>query len=132
MKKLLNVSNHVLGLNQLEESKEKGFVVVELPEELKKAWSQLKPDNYPQVCNDIIQYAEDNQCEAMHLAGFPAAVTLICVDCHPDYPLFYAYSERESIEVSKEDGSVEKKNIFKHKGFFEYIRSKEQLKQFTK
>ena len=130
MKKLLNCSNHVLGLNQLAELQEKGYIVVELPEELKKAWSQLKPDNYPQVCNDIIQYAEDNQCEAMHLAGFPAAVSLICLDTNKDYPLFYAYSERESIEIEKEDGSIEKKNIFKHKGFFRYVTDKSHIEAF--
>ena len=132
MKKLLNVSNHTLGLNQLKELEEKGYVVMELSEDLKKQWSQLNPTNYPKVCNDIIQFAEDNQCEAMHLAGFPAAVTLICVDCHPDYPLFYAYSERESIEVEKEDGTVEKKNIFKHKGFYRYVTCKEHLEAFKK
>ena len=132
MKKMLNVSNHTLGLNQLKELEEKGYVVMELSEDLKKQWSQLTPTNYPEVCNAVIQFAEDNQCEAMHLAGFPAAVTLICVDCHPDYPLYYAYSERESIEVEKEDGTVEKKNVFKHKGFYRYVTCKEHLEAFKK
>ena len=77
MKKLLNVSNHTLGLNQLKELEEKGYVVVEMPEDLKKQWAQLNPTNYPEVCNSVIQFAEDNQCEAMHLAGFPAAVSFI-------------------------------------------------------
>ena len=129
MKKLLNVSNHVLGLNQLQELETMGYVVVELSDELKKQWGQLKPDNYPQICNSVIQYAEDNNCEALHVAGFAPAVNLICLDC-PDTSIFYAYSEREVVEVPKEDGTVEKKAIFKHKGFFRYITKKEHLEAF--
>ena len=130
MKKLLNVSNHILGMNQLKELEERGYVVIEMPEDLKFKWAQLAPTNYPEVCNEVIQFAEDNQCEAMHLAGFPPAVSLICLDINKDYPLFYAYSERESIEVTKEDGTVEKKNVFRHKGFFRYVTDKSHLEAF--
>nr|DAT37257.1 MAG TPA: hypothetical protein [Caudoviricetes sp.] len=131
MKNLLNVSNHVMGLNQIKELEEKGYVLVELSSELKSKWGQLTPDNYVQVCNDVIQFAEENNCSALHLAGFPAAVNLICLDLNDDIPVFYAYSERKTVEVEVE-GQVVKKSIFEHKGFFPYIRNKEQLKQFTK
>lgn len=30
----------------------------------------------------------------------------------------YAFSQRESVEITKEDGSVEKRAVFRHKGFF--------------
>lgn len=132
MKNLLNCSNHTMGMNQIEELATKGYVLVELSPELKSKWGQLTPDNYVQVCNDVIQFAEENNCSAFHLAGFPAAVNLICLDLNDDIPVFYAYSERQTVEVPKEDGTIEKKATFKHKGFYQYIRNKEQLKQFTK
>lgn len=122
MKKLLNVSNHVLGLNQLQELQDKGFDVVELPDNLKSIWGQLTPDNYLSTCNDIVTFAEENGIEGFHIAGFPAAVTALCIDIYPTTPIFYAYSERVSIEEPQPDGSVIKKNIFKHKGFYPYVR----------
>lgn len=122
MKKLLNVSNHVLGLNQLAELETMGYVVVELPDTLKSVWGQLTPDNYLRVCNDVVTFAEENGIEGFHIAGFPAAVTALCIDLKPTVPIFYAYSERVSIEEPQPDGSVVKKNIFKHKGFYPYVR----------
>ena len=119
MKKLLNVSNHVMGLEQIKELEEKGYVIVELPEDLKARWAQMDPETYGRTCNDVIEWAEENGINAMHLAGFPAAVVLMCADIDR-IPLYYAYSERVSVESVKEDGSVEKRNIFKHKGFYRY------------
>jgi len=119
MKKLLNVSNHILGMNQIKELEEKGYYIVELPEDLKTRWAQMDPDSYARTCNDIVEYAELNGVEAMHVAGFPAAVVLICMDIDR-IPLYYAYSERVSVEETLEDGSVVKKNVFKHKGFYRY------------
>ena len=132
MKKLeniLNCSNHVLGLNQIQELAEKGYQVVELSEELKRAWSQMTPENYLYVCNDVIDYMEQNFCTAIHVAGFPPAVNVICLDLNGWIPCYYAYSERVVTEIQNPDGSVTKKADFKHKGFFEYIRSKDQLRE---
>ena len=131
MKKLLNCSNHVLGLNQLKELEEKGFVVIELNDELKSKWGQLTPSNYVQVCNSIVDYMEENGCTGIHLAGFPPAVTLLCADLNDDIDVLYAYSERDTVEVEI-DNQVVKKSIFTHKGFFPYIRNKAQLKEYVK
>lgn len=119
MKRLLNCSNHVMGLEQIRELENKGYVIVELPEDLKKRWAQMDPETYGRTCNDIIEWAEENDINAMHLAGFPAAVVLVCADIDR-IPLYYAYSERVSIEETLEDGSVVKKNVFRHKGFYQY------------
>lgn len=119
MLKMLNVSNHTMGLEQLEEIHAKGYDLVELPDDLKARWAQMDPETYGRVCNDVVEWAEENGINAMHLAGFPAAVVLMCADIDR-IPLYYAYSERVSIENAKEDGSVEKRNIFKHKGFYRY------------
>lgn len=108
-----------MGLKQLEEIHAKGYDLVELPDDLKARWAQMDPETYARTCNDVVEYAELNGINAMHLAGFPPAVVLICMDIDR-IPLYYAYSERVSIENVKEDGSVEKRNIFKHKGFYRY------------
>ena len=131
MKKMLNCSNHVLGLNQLKELEEKGYIVVELSDELKSKWGQLNPENYMSVCNEIVSFMEENDCSGIHLAGFPAAVTLLCLDLNADVEVVYAYSERNTVEVEI-DGQVVKKSVFTHKGFFPYIRNKEQLKNYIK
>lgn len=131
MKKMLNCSNHVLGLNQLKELEEKGYIVVELSDELKSKWGQLNPENYMSVCNDIVSFMEENDCSGIHLAGFPAAVTLLCIDLNADVEVVYAYSERNTVEVEI-DNQVVKKSIFTHKGFYPYVRNKEQLKQYIK
>ena len=131
MKNLLNCSNHVLGLNQIKELENRGYVIVELSDELKSKWGQLTPDNYVQVCNDVVEYMEENNCTGVHLAGFPAAVTLLCADLNSNVEVLYAYSERKTVEIEI-DNQIVKKSIFEHKGFFKYIRTKEQLKQFIK
>ena len=59
MKKLLNVSNHVMGLEQIAELQEKGYVIVELPEDLKARWAQMDPETYGRTCNDVIEWAEE-------------------------------------------------------------------------
>ena len=129
MKKLLNISNHVMGLEQLKELQERGYDLVELPEDLKKAWGQLEPSNYPIICNQIVDWAENNQIDAFHLAGFAPAVNLICLDMKPEFPIYYAYSKRDSVEVEIE-GQIVKKAIFKHIGFFRYVTDKSQLQNW--
>ena len=131
MKNLLNCSNHVLGLNQIAELQNKGYVIIELSDDLKKKWSQLTPDNYVQVCNEVVEFMEANNCTGIHLAGFPAAVTLLCADLNNNIEVLYAYSERDVVEVEIE-GQIVKKSIFSHKGFYPYVRTKEQLKEYLK
>lgn len=119
MRKMLNVSNHNMGVNQLDEIHNLGYDLIELPDDLKAAWGQMKPDNYARVCNDILNWAQDNRIEAIHLAGFAPAVVLICMDIDR-IPLYYAYSERVSIDIPQPDGSIKKDSKFKHLGFFKY------------
>lgn len=129
MKRMLNISNHVMGLEQLGEIQSRGYDLVELPENLKTAWGQLEPSNYPIVCNEIIEWAENNQIDSFHLAGFAPAVNLICMDMSPEFPIYYAYSKRDSVEIEV-NGQVVKKAIFKHVGFFRYVTCKEHLQNW--
>ena len=130
MKKMLNISNHVMGVNQLDDIHNLGYDLVELPENLKKAWGQLEPSNYPQICNSIMDWAQDNQIDSFHLAGFAPAVTLICMDVNPDFPVYYAYTARVSVDIPQPDGSVKKESKFTHGGFFRYVTDKSHLQAF--
>ena len=130
MKKMLNISNHVMGVNQLDDIHNLGYDLVELPEDLKKAWGQLEPSNYPKVCNDIMDWAQEHEIGAFHLAGFAPAVTLICMDVKPEFPVYYAYTARVSVDIPQEDGSVKKESKFTHAGFFRYVTDKSHLEAF--
>lgn len=120
MKKILNISNHTLGLDQIQELASKGYQVVELPEDLKQKWGQLSPDNYHEVCWAIKDFMTENHVDATHIAGFPAAVNFFLKRVTIVFDNYYAYSERVSVEEPQPDGSVVKKNVFRHKGFYLY------------
>lgn len=120
MKKILNISNHVLGLDQINELALMGYQVIELPDELKKEWAQLSPETYHGVCHKIRDFMANNHVDATHVAGFPAAVNYFVNKVSIVFDNYYAYSERVSVEEAQPDGSVIKKNIFKHKGFYKY------------
>lgn len=114
--KILNLSNHVLTEEQVKELKEKGYTeIIELDVEDKKAWGQLIPDTYKEVCDNILaKYKTD----AIHLAGFPPATVYVALKS--TVPCLYAYSERNCVETPMPDGSIDKRYIFKHQGFFNY------------
>lgn len=115
MKNLLNLSNHNLTPQQTEELSTLGYQVIELNATDKQAWGQLNPQDYKAVCDEIL---DKYQADAYHLAGFPAAV--VYVTRTTNKPCYYAYSTRQSVEAVQEDGTVVKKNIFKHQGFYLY------------
>lgn len=120
--KVLNVSNHVLTEVQLDDLRVNWDVdrVIELPDDLKAAWSNLTPDNYRDVCDKILEFSyrcNDTKAVFIHLAGFPAAVNYIAKE-HPG--CIYAYSERTSTDIPQPDGTVKKVSVFNHKGFYRY------------
>lgn len=120
--KLLNVSNHKLSDVQLKDLKENWEIdgVIELPEDLKTAWSNLTPENYKEICDKVLSYSytcNETKAVFIHLAGFPPAVNYIANE-HPG--CLYAFSTRESQDVPQPDGSVKKVSVFNHKGFYRY------------
>lgn len=119
--KFLNISNHILAQEQIEDIKKalntEEIEIVELPQDIKSQWSNLTPDNYELVCERIIKYMKDNEIGHAHLAGFAPAVVYI-VMCSWSY-FFYSYSERVS-EEKEVNGEIIKTSIFKHKGWYTY------------
>ena len=120
MKKILNVSNHTLGLDQINELALMGYQVIELPEDLIQIWGQLTPDNYHEVCHRVRDFMSDNHVDATHVAGFAPAVNYFVTKVSIVFDNYYAYSARDVIEVTKPDGTVVKEAKFRHKGFYKY------------
>lgn len=114
--KILNLSNHTLTVEQTNELDQQGYnEIVELSAEDKKLWGQLVPDTYKEVCDNILaKYKAD----AIHLAGFPPATVYVALKAL--VPCLYAYSERNCVETPMPDGSIDKRYIFKHLGFYRY------------
>lgn len=126
MKKILNVSNHTLTQEQITDLKNKygEIELLELPEDLKRFWSKLTPNNYQDICEDIDEYINNEFIDIIHLAGFtPAVVYLIRINEYlideGEIKFIYSYSERIS-EEKEVNGEVIKTSIFKHKGWYNY------------
>jgi hypothetical protein len=122
MKKILNMSNHILTGEQIAELSSMGYEVVELTAEDKALWGQMNPSNYKEFIYRVMEDSDTRyDVDAYHIAGFPpAVVNAVCLACTLDKPAFYAYSERVSEEIHQPDGTVKKVNVFKHLGFFNY------------
>lgn len=114
--KILNLSNHTLTEEQVKELREKEYTeIIELDAEDKKAWGQLVPDTYKEVCDNILaKYKAD----AIHLAGFPAATVYVALKT--SLPCLYAYSPRICVETPMPDKTINKNYVFKHMGFYRY------------
>lgn len=114
--KILNLSNHTLTHEQIKELIEMGYIeIIELDAEDKKAWGQLVPDTYREVCNNIL---DKYKADAIHLAGFAPATVYVALKA--TVPCFYAYSPRVCVETPMPNETINKNYIFKHEGFFEY------------
>lgn len=120
----LNVSNHTLTKDQLEEIQTKGFSVMELEENLKRAWGSMNPSNWRETCNEVINVVIDMDItiETSLIAGYTPAVVYLTneLNRYGTTPL-YAHTDRVSVEKANEDGTVTKTNVFKHTGFYNII-----------
>lgn len=122
MSKFLNITNHQLTNEQLDEIKRSGYEIVELPEDLKTTWGQLNVDNWAGVCNDIWNFIVKNNVDTALVAGYAPAMYDISYNMdRAGLTPVYADTARESVETKMEDGSVRKTAVFKHKGFYSII-----------
>ena len=62
----------------------------------------------------------ENHVDATHVAGFAPAVNYFVNKVSIVFDNYYAYSARDVVEVTKEDGSVVKEAKFRHKGVYKY------------
>lgn len=120
MKKFLNISNHNLTDIQKEDLIKMNFEVVELPLELKEKWSNLTPENYITVCNEVVDYMMKNEISTAHLSGFIPAVAYLKRVFYNQLDFYYSFSERVS-EEKEINGTIVKTSKFLHKGWYSYI-----------
>lgn len=131
MKKIfLNVSNHALTADQINEVMNLGMEVMELPENVKLAWANIDPHTIDEVVKKLIigtiDVEEKNaiKISSALVAGHPGAVHQV-VSAYEALGIIpvYAHTERESIE-KEIDGKVIKSSIFKHRGFYHMVNNK--------
>lgn len=125
---LVNVSNHKLTAEQTV-----GFTkIVDLPEELKKEWANITPENIEAVIANVhswIREQGEHFETVIHIAGQMSAVhVLLTLLQASEYTCVYSFTERVSEDIPQEDGSVKKIISFKHKGWVEYINPLNSIK----
>lgn len=139
----INLSNHQLAKEQELEVLSVGATQVEVPEEIKKEWGAITPMSIGSVVDKFMKFYLNtiSKMEAdktghkhvvVHVAGQSGAVFSILnamyhYGIEDDIKLYavYSFTERESVEEVQVDGSVIKKSVFKHKGFFMYYGTKD-------
>lgn len=118
--KFANISNHQLTKEQIDDLKnmfQDDVTIMELPEEIKKEWSNLTPDTYICTVHKIINWIYEYQIRYARIAGFvPAVLTLNDVR---GLKTFYSFFERVS-EEKEVNGEVIKVSKFQHKGWYRY------------
>lgn len=140
MKKLFLVFNHTLTEDQKKDALENlgVFEIVTLPEELKSIWSSISPDgelNLEQL-DRITGWLEKNSKKNDYVlvqGEFGAVFYVVDFAFYKGLIPVYATTEREYTQTVNEDGSVERKHIFRHVTFRKYIRyePKGQISQRT-
>ena len=132
-KRLINITNHTLIDSQILDAKSalKVTEIVNLPEDLKKIWSQvpanISTEQVKTHIKPILQWLHELcYCDEHHMANYDYFNYIICAGsrsacCYID---FFAYNkgcavvesctERKSVEKIMPDGTVTKTAIFEH------------------
>lgn len=125
MKRFLNVSNHALTNDQEEELKEKEFEIIELPENIKRSWGEITPENLLYVVKDVFDFVKESSINVAMVAGQNAACNLLISQLDTGVcESVFSYSKRiVTEEAVLETGKVIKRSEFKHEGFYFYPTS---------
>ena len=120
--KVLVILNHTLTEEQVKELNEMGYnEIIYLPNKLKKEFSTLTPDSIMPTLRKIYNHILIEKPDAVIVQGHNTIVAYLWYLCSVrGIKLMYAYSKRVVEEIEKEDGTVEKKVVFKHEGFYDY------------
>ena len=136
MKKVfINVTNHDLTEDQIADIKSRGdWEIVDLPDDLRAIWSRIPATMsvgalrwylYP-LDSWLYSIILNSDVVVILVHGETTAVYRLVSDIertkllHCDILAVAATTERQSIEVAKEDGYVEKRSVFVHRGFRSY------------
>jgi hypothetical protein len=132
-KKCLIVLNHQPSKEMVEELGANGFVVEELPNNLKELWGNIPATTSLELVrvhiNPIMHYIIDNKFDRVVIAGEPTAIYDILSTIEfvydADFPkkCYVPVSERVSIDEPQPDGSVKKISKFIYSGLRPYYVS---------
>ncbi|AEP36193.1 hypothetical protein [Taylorella asinigenitalis] len=119
--KILNLTQHKATPEQIKAG------VVDLNERDRETWSKAITFNELPIAGDIekavflaCDLCLENDAKAAMIGGAPFLMSPLVDELKRigAQPLF-AFSKRESKEITKEDGTVEKVSVFRHEGFVE-------------
>ncbi len=127
MAKLFLLFSHKLTEDQIKDAKEslKADEFIYLPENLQKTWSNVKPSgnldkkSLYMICEWI--EAQGGEGDFVLIQGdFGATFFMVDFCFKKGFEPIYATTKRVSKEIPKSDGTIERKQIFKHVGFRKY------------
>lgn len=128
MRKIILMINHPLQDTQVEELETKFNVdqFIRLSEDLKETWQQIPPgtDLPTKKLNEITRWILSQTAPKDYLliqGEFGATFYLATFALKNNLIPLYATTDRVYQEVIKEDGTVERKHIFKHIAFRQYL-----------
>ncbi|MGI6393632.1 MAG: CRISPR-associated protein Csx20 [bacterium] len=133
MKKLHLIFSHKLTEEQKEDAcqalKVESFLY--LPENLQKIWSNIDPAGSldKNSLNIVCKWIENNGAKGDFVlvqGDFGATTYLVSFCFKKEFVPIYATTKRVSQEKQNVDGTVERKQLFKHVGFRKYELFKEE------
>jgi len=102
------------------------FEIVEPDQKIKSFWSNIDPemnslerdDKALEIVDDVVK----KKADSVWIQGESVMVYKVVKRLeYRNIPAFASTTKREAVEVKKEDGSVEKKSVFKHCRFVNYF-----------
>ena len=102
------------------------FEIVEPNSKIKTFWSNIDPemsglerdDKALEIVDDVVK----KKADSVWIQGESVMVYKVVKRLeYKNIPAFASTTKREAIEVRKEDGSIEKKSVFKHCRFVNYF-----------
>ena len=102
------------------------FEIVEPNSKIKTFWSNIDPemsglerdDKALEIVDDVVK----KKADSVWIQGESVMVYKVVKRLeYRNIPAFASTTKREAIEVRKEDGSIEKKSVFKHCRFINYF-----------
>ena len=119
MEKILNLTQHTA----TEEQEKEGVVEPENKKEVQALLTFEEPPTHHEMgerADLLAKLAKEKGFLYVLIGGAPYFMPYLeeALIRHKITPL-YAFSKRESIDIHREDGSVEKRMVFKHAGFIQ-------------
>jgi len=123
--KFINVTNHKLMRSQISDCEERGWEIIELPENLKEMWGNIPPDaNKLDVINfvkPIVGFINETLKNGGYilLAGDFGATFAVYRGVNQGITALQSTMDRSASEIENKDGSVRTVHTLRHVRFRE-------------